>query len=137
MEARYLELEDHKTLCKWWKDNRFNQMGLDDLPMMNGQLQGLMVVHKGVEICAGFIIDTTVKNGAMIEYIVANFDIKDRPLRKKALSHLIEMLCELGKMLNKKYLFTSVKNKSLVDRYTDSGFTIGSTGTIEMLKTLQ
>jgi hypothetical protein len=136
MEARYLVLDDHKTLLKWWADNRFGQMGLDDLPMVNGQLQGLMVTHQGVEICAGFIIDTTIKNGAMIEYIVANFDVKDRPLRKKALNHLLDMLCEVGKTLGKKYVYTSVKNHNLINRYNECGFTTGSMGTVEMIKVL-
>lgn len=136
MEARHLELEDHETLSKWWIDNRWQPVGLDDLPMVNNELQGVMVSKDGVEICAGFLINTTVKNGAMVEYIVSNFDVKDRPLRKEALIYLIDRLCMLAKSMGKKYVFTSVKNKGLIDRYKDCDFTTGSTDTVEMIKAL-
>ena len=136
MECRYLENRDYLTLHKWWVDNKFSPPSIDDLPMINGELQGLIVHMEGVEICAGFLIDTTVKNGAMIEYCVANFDVKDKELRKEALNFLLQKLSEAGKKIGKKYLFTSVKNKGLIERLKDSGFVIGSSGTLEMIKKL-
>ncbi|AGO48857.1 hypothetical protein Phi46:3_gp113 [Cellulophaga phage phi46:3] len=134
MKTRLLENSDYKTLVTWWGQNRFPSPNFDDLPTVNGELQGVMVYFEDVEICAGFIIDTTIKNGAMIEYIVANFDIKDRIIRKDALVMLINKLSELGKLIGKKYVFTSVKNQNLIKSFEDSGFNVGSSNTMEMIK---
>ncbi|AGO49732.1 hypothetical protein Phi13:2_gp122 [Cellulophaga phage phi13:2] len=134
MKTRLLENSDYETLVTWWGQNRFPSPNFDDLPTVNGELQGVMVYFEDVEICAGFIINTTVKNGAMIEYIVANFNVKDKQLRKDAIKLLTDTLCDLGRNMGKKYLFTSVKNKGLVDKLLYSGFSKGSTGTIEMIK---
>ncbi len=133
MEWRLLSLNDHDTLVEWWTKNRFTPLGLDDLPMVDGQLEGLMVSHEGVDICAGFIINTTIKNGAMIEYPVANFDVKDRELRKSALNFLIKALTEICKQMGKTYVFMSLKHPSLKQRLVDCGFVEGSIGTTEMI----
>lgn len=135
MKARLMQLNDLPMVQKWWKDNRFPVLGTDDLPMVNGELQGIIVSYQGKSICAGFVINTTVKNGAMIEYIVADFYEKDRELRKKALNFLIKNLSDLCKRLGKKYAYSSLKNKSLIDRYEEFGFNKGSVGCTEMLVT--
>lgn len=136
MQVRYLELSDYDTLVKWWTNNRFPPPGLDDLPMVNGELQGLMVFNDDVEICAGFIINTTVKNGLMMEFIVANFDVKDRELRKESLNLLINTICDTAKAMGKKYIFSSLKHPSLLNRYKDCGFIEGSKNTVEMIRGL-
>jgi hypothetical protein len=125
--------EDYITLLKFWKDNRFPAPAFDDLPTVDRKLQGLMVYNEDIEICAGFIIDTTVKNGAMIEYIVSNFDVKDKSLRKESLNFLITKLKEVAKHLGKKYVFTSVKNPALIERFKECGIVVGSTNTTEMI----
>lgn len=136
IHVRNLERKDYLTLHKWWVQNKFSPPGIDDLPMVNGEFQGLIVSFDEVEICAGFIIDTTIKNGAMMEYVVANFEVKDKQLRKDAIKFLLESLSDTGRRLGKKYLFTSVKNKGLIEKLAESGYKAGSTGTIEMIKHL-
>jgi hypothetical protein len=133
LKAKYLVNEDYITLCQWWTDNRFPVLNFDDLPTVNNVLQGVMIYNDDVELCAGFIIDTTVKNGAMIEYIVSNFEVKDRPLRKESQELLIKNLSEIAKTMGKKYLFTSVKNPSLISKFTECGFKSTSQGTTEMM----
>jgi hypothetical protein len=136
IQARLLKNDNYPTLVKWWKDSRFPPPGLDYLPQVNGELQGVMIQDGDKEICAGFIINTTVPKGAMVEYIVANFDIKDRELRKESLNLLINTISEVCKGMGKTFLFTSLKNPSLKNRFEDCGFITGSTGTCEMVKTL-
>jgi hypothetical protein len=136
MKVRCLELEDLKTLHKWWAANRFPCLNYDDLPMVNGELQGLIVYKDNIEFCAGFLIDTTVKNGAMIEYIVANFDVKDRLIRNKSQLLLINSLNNLAKAMGKKYTYTSVKNQGLINKFLDTGFQKGSLNATEMIKQL-
>jgi|AntDeeMinimDraft_5_1070356.scaffolds.fasta_scaffold10784_2 hypothetical protein len=136
IKARLLENEDYPTLVNWWEDNRFTPPGFDYLPQVNGILQGIMVVDGDKEICAGFIINTTVPKGAMIEYIVANFEIKDRKLRTESLNLLINTMSDVCKKMEKSFLFTSLKNQGLKKRFQDCGYVMGSTGTCEMIKTL-
>lgn len=137
MKVRYLELSDYDTLYKWWKDNLWPKPPtLDDLPIVNGELQGLMVFNDDVEICAGFLINTSVKNGLLMEYIVANFEVKDRELRKQSLNLLINTICDTAKAMGKKYIFSSLKHPSLLNRYKDCGFTEGSKNTVEMIRPL-
>lgn len=137
IQARLLKNEDYITLVKWWSDSRFTPPGFDYLPQVNGELQGIMILDDDdKEICAGFIINTTVPKGAMVEYIVANFDIKDRELRKESLNLLINTICEVCKNMGKTFLFTSLKNSGLKNRFEDCGFSVGSQDTCEMIKTL-
>lgn len=132
MEYRLLEENDYPMLCKWWSDNRFPIPPLEFLPR-NGT-DGILVLKDGIPICAGFIYETSSPVLAWIEYIVSNFEVKDRALRKEALLFLIKTLTEICERMGKKYIFTSVKNESLIARYEDCGFVNGGKGATEMIK---
>jgi len=136
LEVRFLNNNDYKTLDKWWLANRFGKVQIDQLPMVNGVIQGLMVYDGDVEICAGFIIETTVQKGVLVEYIVSNFEVKDRELRKESLNYLIKKLMQVCKDLGKNYIYTSLKNPGLIERLKDCGFKICSQGTVEMIGVL-
>ena len=134
MEFRFLEHEDYDTLCKWWKQNRFPPPPRDFLP--NYGLDGIMVSKDGIEICAGFIYETSAPALAWIEFVVANFEVKDRGLRKEALNFLITELSTIAENMGKKYLYTNLKNQGLVERYKDCGYVVGSKGCVEMVKVI-
>ena len=136
IKARLLVNDDYMTLVKWWSANRFPAVNFDWLPQVDGVLQGIMIYNDEVEICAGFIINTTVPKGAMVEYIVANFNVKDRALRKESLQLLINTISEVCKGMGKSFVFTSLKNEGLKSSFEDCGFVIGSTNTCEMIKNL-
>ena len=136
IQARLLENKDYPTIVKWWEQNRFPAIAFDYLPQVNGELQGIIVFNNEVEICAGFIINTTVPKGAMVEYIVANFDVKDRKLRKESLKLLINTICEVCKKMGKTFLFTGLKNQNLKNSFLDCGFVIGAENTTEMVKNI-
>jgi len=131
-----ITLTDYHKLCVWWSIQKFNPPTIDDLPVINGELQGVIVSQDDIDICAGFIIDTSIKNGAIFEYLVANFFVKDKELRDEAFSFLFEVVFEISRKMGKKYLFTSVKNQSLINRYEKVGFKKASVGTVEMIKAL-
>jgi hypothetical protein len=44
---------------------------------------------------------------------------------------------ELAKINGKKYIYSSLKNESLINAYMDCGFVKGSSNTQEMIKTCQ
>jgi hypothetical protein len=130
MKARQLIKEDYPTLAKWWKDNRFPVIPQSSLP--NYGTNGLMIYKDGVELCAGFWYDTN-SDLAWIEFIVANFEVKDRELRKKSQNFLIENLKSWIKQNNKRGIFTSVKKESLIERLKECDFLESSTNTTEMI----
>ena len=89
LEYRQLTENDYSDfLVKWWKDNRFPVPPIDFLP--NNGKDGIVVINKDTneKICAGFIYITN-SEVAWLEFPVANFEIKNRELRKQAIEFLI------------------------------------------------
>jgi hypothetical protein len=96
---------------------------------------GVMISKDGVEICAGFVYFTNSKT-AWIEFIVSNFHYREND-RHEALEFLINVLIEMIKENgNFKYIYTSLKSKSLIDRYSNCGFQKGDSNCQEMVKIL-
>lgn len=131
MEARLLTSDDYDTLSSWWKDWRWKAPAKDMLPE-NGS-GGVMIHKEGEEICAGFVYFTN-SSTAWIEFIVSNFHYRQDD-RQDALRLLIDVLTEIIKDKGSyRYIYTSLKSKSLIDRYSECGFQIGSTNCSEMIK---
>lgn len=133
LKARNLTESDYDTLVEWWKKMRFPVPPRDFLP--NNGLDGIMIYNdEGDEICAGFIYETSAKSLAWIEYIVSNFDFKDREVRKKAIPLLIQCLVDISNQMGKKYIYTNLKNEHLINHFDKCGFVKGSGGTTEMVR---
>ena len=131
--CRLLNDSDYEnTLVKWWKDWRWEPPLKDMLPQ-NGTC-GVIVSKGDVDICAGFIFLTNSKV-AHVEYIISNFEYKDKD-RKEAIEFLIEALSVIAIDRDYKYIFTSLKNNSLIERYENCGYKKGSTGCTEMIKVI-
>tara|TARA_R110000824_G_scaffold57213_1_gene155836 strand:+ start:131 stop:541 length:411 start_codon:yes stop_codon:yes gene_type:complete len=132
-KVRLLEKGDYEnTLLKWWEDWKWDAPAKDFLPEEG--LGGMMVSKEGVDICAGFLYYTNSK-AAWCEFIVSNkqYRGKDRP---DAIKSLLESLSEMGRWKGAKYIYTSLKNTNLIDRYKDCGYVQGSTGCTELIKIL-
>lgn len=135
MEVRYLKEEDYDNILKgWWKQWRWTAPSRDMLPQ-NGT-GGILVSNNGEDICAGFVYFTNSKT-AWIEYIVSNPNYKNREDRKNALNMLINVLSIYVEQEGYKYIYTSLKNKHLIDRYEECGFLSGDKNCQEMIKILQ
>jgi len=132
--ARMLEESDYEILVEWWDWWKFTPPPRDFLPE-NGTCGVIIEDSKGVPHCAGFLYLTN-SGAAWVEFIVSNPDIKDKTVRKLMLNGLINAISSYAKSNDVKWIFTSVKNKSLIDRYSDCGFTVGSKETTEMIKRL-
>ena len=132
MEIRLVTEASYKAvLCKWWKDWRWTPPTFDMLPGV-----GIIVSIDGEDICAGFLYKTDSKM-AWIEYVISNFEYKDRENRKKAIEFLINVLSEFANDNGFKYLYTSLKSKSLIERYANCGFITGDSNCQEMIKICQ
>jgi hypothetical protein len=135
MEVRYLKESDYDDiLVGWWSQWRWSAPAKDMLPQ-NGA-GGIMVSKDGEDICAGFVYFTNSKT-AWIEYIISNPSYKNREDRKSALNMLINVLSIYVEQEGYKYIYTSLKNKHLIDRYADCGFLSGDKNCQEMIKILQ
>lgn len=130
LKYRQLTENDYQDfLLKWWTDNRFAPPPLDFLP--NNGKDGIVVfdANTNTNIAAGFVYITN-SEVAWIEFIVANFEVKDRALRKEAIEFLIKKLIATS---GKKYFFTSLKNPSLIDHFLNAGFVVGTQNTTELI----
>lgn len=135
MEVRYLKESDYDDiLVGWWSQWRWSAPAKDMLPQ-NGE-GGIIVSKDGEDICAGFVYFTNSKT-AWIEYIISNPNYKNREDRKNALNMLINVLSIYVEQEGYKYIYTSLKNKHLIDRYADCGFLSGDKNCQEMIKILQ
>lgn len=129
--CRLLKEGDYEnTLVKWWKDFRWTPPPKDMLPQDG--LCGVIVSKGDIDVCAGFIFLTNSKV-AHVEYIISNFEYKNKD-RKEAIRLLIEALSVIAKDKGCKYIFTSLKNDSLIKSYESCGYMKGSTGCTEMIK---
>jgi hypothetical protein len=133
MEIRYLKEADYDVLCQWWKAWGWTIPQRDFLPE-NG-LGGLMVEKDGIPIIAGFIYFTN-SAVAWSEFIISNFDYKDKKNRKEAKAILIKELCALAKRNGSKYIYTVVKSQFLKKDYQEAGFLNGTQKVDEMVMVL-
>ena len=130
LKYRQLTENDYSDfLIKWWTDNRFTPPPIDFLP--NNGKDGIVVydADTNTNIAAGFVYITN-SEVAWVEYIVANFEVKDKELRKQSIEFPIK---QLALSSGKKYLFSSLKNPNLIKHYLNSGFVVGSQNTTELL----
>jgi len=131
--CRLLNENDYDDiLVGWWKSWRWEAPKKDMLPQEG--LCGVIVSKENVDICAGFLFLTNSKV-AHAEYIISNFEYKDKD-RKEAIEFLIHSLSAIAKDRGCKYIFTSLKNDSLISRYENCGYKKGSTGCTEMIKVI-
>jgi len=133
--VRKLNNEDYDdTLVGWWKSWRWKPIPRDFLPE-NGE-GGVIVYDGDVPVCAGFTYLTNSKVG-WIEFIVSNYEYKDKEKRKEALDLLIKTLENILKLSKCKYAYTILKSKSLIGLYKGNNFTEGDSNGLEMIKHIQ
>ncbi len=134
MEVRKLNSEDYDSiLVKWWKDWRWTPPPKDFLPN-NGE-GGFIVYDKGTPVCAGYMYVTNSKVG-WCDWIISNFEYKDKIKRKQALKELIDILTRTLGLSNCKYAYALIKSDSLIEHYKKNGYVEGDQYTKEMIKKL-
>ena len=129
---RKLNSNDYDNiLVKWWKDWR--QVPLPKGMLPNNGEGGLIVYDGEVPVVMGFMYITNSKIGG-IEFIVSNINYKDRAKRKKALETLLIAMESVLKDSGCEYIYSSVKNKGLVEAYKKQNFLEASNNCLEMIK---
>lgn len=126
-KARLLTESDYDNILKhWWKDWRWQAPPKDFLPI---NFNGIMVSNDEHDICACFIYNTN-SQVSWLEFIISNFDVKDRELRKSAFNFMIETV---KNSINSKYIYTSMRKQSLISDMKNLGFVEGSTDCTELI----
>jgi hypothetical protein len=134
MEYRILKKGDYELiLTKWWKSWRWTPPPKDMLP--EDGCGGVIVSSNGIDVCAGFIYFTNSKT-AWLEYIVSSIDYKESD-RAEAIEFLINSLSTIARDMGVVYIYTSLKSKTLIDRYVNCGFIKGDSNCQELIKVWQ
>jgi len=129
---RKLNASDYEyILVKWWKDWKWTPPPKDFLPE-NGE-GGFIVYDDDVPVCAGYIYITNSSVG-WCDWIISNFEYKDKDNRKKALLELVKTLTYTLELSNCKYAYALIKSNSLIECYKDNGYIEGDKYTKEMIK---
>lgn len=131
--VRLLNDFDYDLLCTWWKAWRWTAPPRDFLPQ-NGK-GGYMVMKDDIPIVAGFIYFTN-SSVCWSEFIISDFNYKDKESRKEAIKILIFELNEVARKKGFKYIYTVVKDSSLEKSYLEMGYVNGSKKVNEMFKIL-
>lgn len=135
MEVRVVKYSDYEQLKEWWDFWKFPAPPITALPKYDEELTtGLMVCKNGIDICAGFLYETNSML-CWVEFIVAN-PKSEKEDRSVALKLLLSELTKEAKELGFGAIFASIKHPSLLDKYVEEGYTIGTTNTNELIKIL-
>lgn len=110
---RPIEANDYEQLLtQWWKDWRWAPPPRDALPQ-NGT-GGLIVMDGDTPVCAGFVYVTN-SSICWVEWIVSNFNYKNRGNRKTALVHLVDALTRIALASGGKYCYFMGNSPSLIE----------------------
>lgn len=132
-QVRLLREGDYEnTLVKWWNDWKWAAPSKDFLP--EDGIGGLMVSKGDNDICAGFIYFTNSK-AAWCEFVISNKEYKEKD-RGDAIKVLLESLSAISKERGVKYVYSSLKSNSLIEKYKECGYVQGDTGCTELIKIL-
>lgn len=121
-------IDYYSELKEWWSAWRFTAPSIDMLPK-----NVFVISYGGINICAGFLYQTGTSIHWM-EYIVSNFEIKERELRRDAIMKLLMVISETSKRIGGSVIFSSLRNESLMNHMKAAGFMVGSSGCVEMIK---
>lgn len=124
------ETDYDDILVGWWRDWKWTAPTKDFLPNI-----GIIVYDEDTPVCAGYVY-TTNSSVCWVDWIISNFNYKDRKKRKEALTLLVNTLTTMSTYYNSKYCYALIKNKSLINIYKELGYIEGDSYTSEMIKIL-
>jgi hypothetical protein len=132
LEIRKLNDNDYDDLLVgWWKDWGWEPAPKDFLP--DEAKGGIMVMDGDIPVCAGFFYLTNSKV-AWVDFVISNKQYRKKPDRSKAITLLIVALTTICTDLGYKFIYTLLKNKSLINTYENLGYVKGDSQISEMIK---
>ena len=129
LQTRQITPNDYDQLCEWWSSWGWKHPIPFDMLSSNG----FMVFEGGVNICAGFLYLMTNAPIAWFTFPVSNRVIRG-DLRKSAMNLLVETISKQAEELGAKYIYSSLKNESMIVTQKENGFIETDKGFTELLK---
>ncbi len=134
LTLRPLQNGDYEDiLSHWWDSWGWEAPKKDFLPD-NGN-GGVIILDGETPVCAGFIYITNSKV-AWVDWIISNKDYRKKPQRTQAIRMIVESLTGIARATENKYAYALIKNKPLINVYSDLGYTKGDEYVGEMIKAL-
>lgn len=131
VRARLITDSDYDNiLTKWWSDWRWTPPVKDFLPNV-----GFIVSYGETDVCACYIYDTDSKV-AWLEWIISNFEFKDKSARKECMQYMITFAKVYMNSIGKKYVMTMAINQPLINALKENGFQEGTKGSTELISIL-
>lgn len=130
---RLTENDYDDILVGWWHDWKWTPPQKDFLP--DNGTGGFIVYDGETPVCAGFIYVTN-SSVSWVEWVISNKNYTDREGRKLALRLLIQSLTNISINSGSKYIYTLIKNQSLMKVYEEIGYIKGDSLATEMIKVL-
>jgi hypothetical protein len=135
LDIRMLNTSDYEDiLVGWWKSWRWTPPAKDFLP--GDGTGGFIVYDDETPVCAGFLYITNSKV-AWVDWVISNFNYKDKDVRREALILLIDTLGTTANMEEYKYTYALIKSPALMELYEQLGYVKGDSYTTEMIKKWQ
>jgi hypothetical protein len=128
---RLTESDYDNILVGWWNDWKWTPPQQDFLP--DNGTGGFIVYDGEIPVCAGFVYVTN-SSVAWVEWVISNRNYTDREGRKLALRLLIQSLTNISINSGSKYIYTLIKNQSLMKVYEEIGYIKGDSSATEMIK---
>jgi len=126
-----IEETDYDKFVEWGKFFKFPFPPKNMLPS-NG-FGGLKLTNKeGIDICAGYLYETN-SDIAWLEWIISNPSVKNKVVRKEALTELIYYLTLHAKQKGYKAVFSSIKEVGLIEKYKKNGYSESNRNSKEMI----
>jgi hypothetical protein len=129
LQVRKLIETDWDFLPSWWEVYNQQPPQRDFLPE-NG-LGGFMVCKENDAIAAMFLY-TTNSRTAIPAIVISDKDYKDND-RSDALQLLVDFTTSFAEDMGYKYSFAWAKPGMLLDKYKESGFTVDTTPSFELI----
>lgn len=126
---RRLEESDYATISRWWKAWKWPVLPKTFLPDT-----GFIVEKNNIGIVSGYVYMTNSK-AALLEWIVSNPEYKESD-RKDAITLLIQAVERVLKDQGIKHVFTIGRNKSLINKHKELGWTVDENPSHEIVKNL-
>ena len=133
LNIRRLTEDDWKTLVSWWdKWEEWTAPPKDFLP--DDGTGGFIVENNGEPKVAGFVYFTNSK-GALLEWIISNPEYREAD-RETAIELLIMAVERVLKDQGIKYIFSIGRNKNLIEKHKNLGWTVDEKPSHELSKVI-
>jgi len=129
MQSRKLTIGDIDKLAEWWAS-----WGWESTPPLDFLSTDGIMIHDGdLDICAGFLYTISNASVAWFTFPVSNPDVRGK-MRKQAIRMMIVEIEDMAKDMGYTYLYSSLRNSSMIQAQKNCGFIEADTNHTELLK---